>query len=60
MKCPTCQHPKSEVLRVRDTNRRRQCLACGFRWTTVEQPAVELAALVADTVRRIPKPAAPT
>ncbi len=39
-RCPTCGHPKSTVMDSREgpgeLKRRRQCLECGFRWTTVE------------------------
>lgn len=41
MRCPHCLHPDSRVLETRATDdttkRRRQCLACGFRFTTVER-----------------------
>lgn len=40
MHCPHCHHHKSSVLYVRQldthTERRRQCSACRFRWTTTE------------------------
>lgn len=55
MKCPQCRHPKSEVLATRGNTRRRRCLACGHRWLTVEQSAVDLGALAADAVRRVRK-----
>lgn len=58
IRCPqtACQHPKSEVLTTKGATRRRRCLACGLRWLTVEQHAVDLGALAADVVRRIAKP----
>ncbi|MFP6626468.1 MAG: transcriptional regulator NrdR [Deltaproteobacteria bacterium] len=43
MKCPFCQHPENKVVDSRDTRdgdevrRRRQCLACGNRFTTYER-----------------------
>ncbi|MFH1032467.1 MAG: transcriptional regulator NrdR [Chloroflexota bacterium] len=45
MNCPSCQNPESKVIDSRDVNesvrRRRQCLNCGYRFTTYErlQPA---------------------
>ncbi len=45
MNCPYCNHNDSKVIDSRDANdgirRRRQCLACGSRFTTYErlQPA---------------------
>lgn len=53
--CPiqTCRHPKSDVLATRGATRRRRCLACGHRWLTVEQHAIDLGALAADVVRRV-------
>jgi len=41
MLCPTCEHPKSDVLETRASGdgirRRRQCQACGERFTTHER-----------------------
>lgn len=41
MKCPHCNHDDSKVADSRDVDdtvrRRRQCLACGFRFTTYER-----------------------
>lgn len=53
--CPiqTCRHPKSDVLATRGATRRRRCLACGHRWLTVEQHAIDLGALAADVARRV-------
>ena len=44
MKCPSCNHIESKVLDSRATEdfgcirRRRECLACGRRFTTYERP----------------------
>jgi transcriptional regulator NrdR family protein len=67
--CPRCGGPKSEVADSRDEagrlKRRRKCLACGHRWSTVEMPiaayeaittakeALGAAALAVETARRI-------
>jgi transcriptional repressor NrdR len=43
MKCPACQHTSSKVVDSRSSNdgnsirRRRECLECGFRYSTYEQ-----------------------
>lgn len=43
MQCPKCNHPDTKVLDTRlgkdnlSIRRRRQCLSCGFRFTTVEE-----------------------
>jgi transcriptional repressor NrdR len=41
MKCPRCDHQDSKVIESRSTSvgirRRRQCLACDFRFTTHER-----------------------
>jgi transcriptional repressor NrdR len=41
MKCPHCNHEDSKVTDSRDVDdtvrRRRQCLSCGFRFTTYER-----------------------
>ncbi len=43
MKCPTCEHTNSRVLESRSTElgasirRRRECLECGYRFTTYER-----------------------
>ncbi len=41
MKCPQCSHEDSKVTDSRDVNetvrRRRECLGCGFRFTTHER-----------------------
>jgi transcriptional regulator NrdR family protein len=35
MKCPECSE-NTQVLETRQTRRRRQCLSCGHRFSTVE------------------------
>lgn len=43
MNCPRCQHKDSKVIETRTTEgnqairRRRECLSCGFRFSTYEQ-----------------------
>lgn len=43
MRCPSCGHPEDKVLESRGAKdgaairRRRQCLSCGFRFTTYEE-----------------------
>jgi transcriptional repressor NrdR len=43
MRCPDCEHIDSKVIESRDLEeggsirRRRQCLSCGFRFTTYER-----------------------
>lgn len=45
MKCPQCSWGSSTVLEARQTQqykrRRRECLSCEHRWTTVEVTAEE-------------------
>jgi len=45
MKCPHCSWGSSAVLEARQTQqykrRRRECLSCEHRWTTVEVTAEE-------------------
>ena len=40
MKCPDCSSTVSSVLETRrydhSNRRRRECLECGYRWTTME------------------------
>jgi transcriptional regulator NrdR family protein len=40
MKCPTCCSDKSKVLDTRGDHRRRECCACGTRWSTEERVKV--------------------
>ncbi|MEM0475386.1 MAG: transcriptional regulator NrdR [Candidatus Norongarragalinales archaeon] len=48
MKCPYCGNPETSVIDSRDaegdekTRRRRECKACGKRFTTYEEAAIEL------------------
>lgn len=43
MKCPSCKHDDTKVIESRDAGdgdairRRRECLACGYRYTTYER-----------------------
>lgn len=59
LKCPDCKHPKSRVRATRGATRYRECRACGHRWLTVEQPAIDLGALAVEVARRVRKPEAP-
>ncbi len=40
MKCPLCGHD-SRILRTTDRRRRRECLHCRHRWSTVEIPEAD-------------------
>ncbi len=50
MRCPSCSHPDTKVVDSRDLEeeisirRRRECIKCGYRFTTFER--VEMANLV--------------
>ena len=42
MRCPMCRVDQNEVINSRPGKndmwwRRRECLSCGFRWTTTEK-----------------------
>lgn len=37
MTCPTCSHSRSRVVDTRSARRRHECLACGIRFSTIEQ-----------------------
>ena len=50
MKCPRCQSD-SRVIATREPKRRRQCTACGHRWSTVELSAAEVGKMRAEAVR---------
>lgn len=50
MNCPMCQHEDSRVTDSRGDRRRRECLHCRHRWTTIE-----LMASKADAAERITK-----
>jgi hypothetical protein len=54
MKCPKCIEA-TQVLETRQTRRRRECLTCGFRFTTLEVLATEAAAPQPEP-RPVPKP----
>ncbi len=50
MMCPSCQHEDTKVIDSRDagdcTRRRRECLACGARFTTFERVEYRLPTVV--------------
>jgi transcriptional repressor NrdR len=56
--CPQCQHEDSKVLETRaapdSTRRRRQCLACGHRFTTQERIEQRLPLVVKKAGEREP------
>lgn len=56
MMCPACQHEDSRVVDSRDagdcTRRRRECLACGARFTTYERIEYRLPTVVKRDGRR--------
>jgi transcriptional repressor NrdR len=56
MLCPSCQHEDTRVVDSRDagdtTRRRRECLACGARFTTFERVEFRLPTLVKKDGRR--------
>ncbi|HHI96670.1 MAG TPA: transcriptional repressor NrdR [Thermodesulfatator atlanticus] len=60
MKCPSCQHPETKVVDSRVSKdgaairRRRECLACGFRFTTYEKPELQLPLVIKRDGRREP------
>ncbi|MEQ1501701.1 MAG: transcriptional regulator NrdR [Myxococcota bacterium] len=58
MKCPACHHVDSKVVDSRDAGdairRRRSCLACGHRFTTLERLEVRLPMVVKRDGRREP------
>jgi transcriptional repressor NrdR len=58
MKCPACHHPDSRVVDSRDTGdairRRRSCLGCGHRFTTLERLEIRLPWVVKRDGRREP------
>lgn len=59
MRCPFCSHPDTQVVETRVSEdgdfirRRRQCGACGKRFTTYERPEVNFPAVVKKDGRRI-------
>jgi transcriptional repressor NrdR len=58
MRCPACHHEESRVVDSRDTGdairRRRSCLECGHRFTTLERIEVRLPWIVKKDGRREP------
>lgn len=59
MKCPNCDNPESRVLDTRipregEIRRRRECLECKFRFTTVETLLVSYPHVVKKDGRREP------
>lgn len=58
MQCPSCQHPDSRVVDSRESGdairRRRSCLACGHRFTTLERTELRLPWVVKKDGRREP------
>lgn len=56
MNCPFCGHPETKVIDSRDwaegIRRRRECLACGRRFTTVERAELGAVAVVKKDGRR--------
>ena len=58
MQCPACQHEESKVVDSRDAGdsirRRRECLACGHRYTTFERIEFRLPVVLKKDGRRQP------
>ncbi|NJL25507.1 MAG: transcriptional repressor NrdR [Calothrix sp. SM1_5_4] len=59
MKCPQCGHPEQRVLETRvhreeEIRRRRECLACKFRFSTVETLLIHYPHVVKKDGRREP------
>ena len=60
MKCPACQHSETKVIDSRVSKdgaavrRRRECLACGFRFTTYERVEMQLPLVIKKDGRREP------
>jgi transcriptional repressor NrdR len=60
MRCPFCHHPDDKVVDSREsrdgdsTRRRRECLACGRRFTTYESVDVVMPLIVKKDGRREP------
>jgi transcriptional repressor NrdR len=56
--CPACQHEESKVVDSRDAGdsirRRRECLACGHRYTTFERIEYRLPTVLKKDGRRQP------
>lgn len=59
MKCPNCEHPESRVLETRipkdgEIRRRRECLICKNRFTTIETLLIHYPHVVKKDGRREP------
>ncbi len=60
MKCPACQHLDTKVIDSRVTKdgvairRRRECLRCGYRFTTYERVEMQLPMVIKRDGRREP------
>ena len=60
MKCPACQHPETKVIDSRVSKegaairRRRECLKCGYRFTTYERVEMQLPLVIKRDGRREP------
>ena len=58
MKCPACQHPETKVVDSRVSKegaairRRRECLKCGYRFTTYERVEMHLPMVIKKDGRR--------
>ncbi len=58
MRCPSCQHPETKVIDSRVSKdgaairRRRECLSCGFRFTTYERVEMQLPMVIKRDGRR--------
>lgn len=53
--CEICNSEESSVVRSEEQRRRRECKACGHRWTTLEITHSEYIRLseIAQTVRKL-------
>ncbi len=60
MRCPRCAHPDDQVIDSRpskagdEIRRRRECVGCGFRFTTYERVELQLPVIVKRDGRREP------
>jgi transcriptional repressor NrdR len=58
LQCPACQHDESKVVDSRDAGdsirRRRECLACGHRYTTFERIEFRLPTVLKKDGRKQP------
>ncbi|OAG28238.1 transcriptional regulator NrdR [Thermodesulfatator autotrophicus] len=60
MKCPSCEHMETKVVDSRMSKdgatirRRRECLACGYRFTTYERVEMQLPMIIKRDGRREP------